>query len=134
MVKYYLIYADVYVNGERLYKHKYDGWTLCDEKDAVPYMNIINWDNLHNQTSGDTRIAGIKIYNLKKGTRVEFWGDFEEVHRPLKEWKGDKLDVTVNRFFEEKEASLQKILEYPNAEIAIQYLKERGLSVCPLIK
>lgn len=111
MIHYYLIYADVYVNGEILHKNKYNGLALREDKDIAPYTRTINWDNIHDLTFDDICIAGIGIRNRKKGTKVEFWREgSKKVPRPLKEWKGDKLEITINYHFEDREAALPVLM------------------------
>lgn len=111
MAKYYLIYADVYVNGEIIHKNKYNGLAFREENDTAPYTHIINWNNIHNLAFDDIFIAGIEIRNLRKGTKVEFWKEnSKKIHRPLKEWKGDKLEITIHYRFEDRETALPVLM------------------------
>jgi hypothetical protein len=49
--------------------------------------------------------------------------------RDVKEWKHKELNIEVKCEWHEYSPSLQKILEWPNGEKAMQYLLERGMNI-----
>ena len=46
-------------------------------------------------------------------------------------FKNDIKNISIRMIYQKKKITLQELFEEFSAEQAIQYIKERGLSVCP---
>lgn len=73
---------------------------------------------------------GISLEKNKKGFRR--FAKWEDCLPIANEKKQKDIDISFSFKYEENHPSIQQILEYPNGEKAIKYLKERGLTVCPM--
>lgn len=132
MMNYYRVKEELFFNGEKIGEQY--GYTM---KDTVPtsrseyyngaelLQNIIDVGHLPEDfqsiATWEKRIFH-HIYVLHG------WGiDFNGVRKVLHE--KDRIVYKIK--YEEMTPSIQKIMEYPDGEKAIQWLKDRGITACP---
>lgn len=114
----------------------YNGEFLCDRRinlqlaDEIPENSQEHgsWDLLERARNNDlTRDIAVKT-NRKGLRRFGHYDDFVPI---ATEKKNPEIDILIIIEYKEVHPSIQGILNYHNGEKAIQYLKERGLTVCP---
>lgn len=115
----------------------YNGEYLCDRRTNLQLADKIpekseqhgSWDLLewahHNNLTRD-----IAVETNRKGSRR--FGHYDDFIPIATEKKNPEIDIIIVNEYEEVHPSIQDILSYRNGEKAIQYLKERGLTVCPM--
>ena len=115
----------------------YNGEFLCSRHTNLQLAEEIpeqseqhgSWDLLewahHNNLTRD-----IAVETNRKGLRR--FGHYDDFIPITTEKKNPEIDIVIINEYEEVHPSIQDILNYRNGEKAIQYLKERGLTVCPM--
>lgn len=132
MLKFYRYYFETINKGQVMYGDS--SRVLVDEKDKPQNETIqITWDNLkqvHRKYGID---VGFNVWTRKKGRVISFFnGNLifrKDYEKDLKEWKDKELDLQLKVSVKECQVSIQDVLDWYDSEKAIQYLKERGLSV-----
>ena len=92
----------------------------------------ITWDNVDEYYRNSGGMYRFNIWKTKKGRRVSFFIDdlfpgFKD-RRDVKEWK-EELNIRIKISYRKYTPSIEDVLEWHNAEDAIKYLKEKGLSI-----
>lgn len=132
MLKFYRTYYHTYNKGHLIGSDS--GRALVEESEK-PKNKIIDftWNNLQDLYSKYGILTSFSIWNFKKGRIISFFTDSLIFRKPwekdIKEWKEKELDLTLQISVKEYTPSIQEVLEWHDSEKAIQYLKERGLSV-----
>ena len=132
MLKFYRTYYETFNKGHLIGTDS--GRILVDENEK-PKDKIIDftWDNIQDLYSKHGIVTSFALWNLKKGRRISFFTNSFIFVKPwekdIKEWKEKELDLKLQVSVEEYTPSIQEVLEWYDSEKAIQYLKERGLSV-----
>lgn len=115
----------------------YNKEILCNRRtnfqlaDEIPEKSIKygSWDLLewayHNCLTSD-----VAVETNRKGLRR--FGHYDSLLPIATEKKNPEIDIVVVNEYAEAQVSIQQILEYHDGRKAIQYLKERGLTVCPI--
>lgn len=129
MLKYYRM--DVYTVYKGESKGCYDTFIICDEKNANPFKEVITWENLDEIYKKFGSLCKFSVWNTKKGRRISFLNTW--VWQEPEEWKIKALDLELLCGYTEVNASINDILNYHDSNLAIQYLKERGLNCCCLL-
>lgn len=127
MKEFYQLKGKIYHNGIYLYTANLGSYFAAEQE---PNKTIeLTWDNLEEYYS---KYSGwrFNIYYPKRGRVVSF-GEFGIIH---KEWRDiherkSPLNITVECYSVKLTKSIDEIMKWPNAEEAIQYLMERGLSI-----
>lgn len=134
MMNYYRVKKELFFNGEKI--GEVCGYTMKDTNPnsrseyysgAELLQNIIDVGHLPNDFQG---IADWEKRILHRGYVLYGWGmDFSGIRRVLHE--EDRIVYKVK--YEEMTPSIQEVMEYPNGEKAVQWLKDRGITACPMI-
>ena len=134
MMNYYRVKKELLFNGEKIGEQY--GYTMKDTdltsrneyySGAELLQNIIDVGHLPNNFQG---IADWEKRILHRGYVLYGWGmDFSGIRRVLHE--EDRIVYKVK--YEEMTPSIQEVMEYPNGEKAIQWLKDRGITACPMV-
>lgn len=132
MLKFYRTYFHTYNKGHLIGTHS--GKTLANEDEKPKEETIeFTWENLQSLYSKYGILTSFSLWNFKKGRIISFFTDSLIFVKPwekdIKEWKEKELDLTLQISVEEYMPSIQEVLNWYDSEKAIQYLKERGLSV-----
>lgn len=125
MLEFYKIQYTTFLNGVKI--GTYSATRLCDKKEENTIDNSINlnWVNMEDYYKEMATVLPFSVYKFKKGMVLDFYADFFTV----KEWKNKILDLKVEITHSKINYSIQQVLEWHDAEQAIQYLNERGLSI-----
>lgn len=115
----------------------YNGEFLCDRHanlqlaEEIPEnsqehgsWDLLEWAHHNNLTEN------VAVETNRKGLRR--FGYYDSLLPLATEKKNPEIDIVILNEYEEVYPSIQDILNYRNGEKAIQYLKERGLTVCPM--
>lgn len=134
MMNYYRVKKELFFNGEKI--GEVYGYTMKDTSlnsrseyysGAELLQNIIDVGHLPNDFQG---IADWEKRILHRGYVLHGWGmDFSGIRRVLHE--EDRIVCKIE--YEEMTPSIQEVMEYPNGEKAIQWLKDRGITACPMV-
>lgn len=113
------------------------GWRVMLDENEVPEPTSVEvtWDNLSDVYESYALLCPFNIWHLKKGRLLSFWNCslFDKNTWDIKEWKTSSIGVIVETSYEEDEnTSLKEILNF-NADLAIQYLVERGINPTSLV-
>lgn len=132
MIKSYRLKVRVLFDGEEMQSRTH-GFVLADEADIS--TKTWTFTNLKEAIDSLPASAGVFTWTWKKLFKKEFYG-LEVESKPFMWSSLDKKPHTlvVEYNYIPYEASLKEIFDYHDATIAIQYLKERGLTVCPIGK
>ncbi len=111
--------------------------TVLLEEEPENKIEKISWENLKEQYAKHGIDLSFNVWNLKKGRVISFFIDkitpffLKEWEKDIKEWK-EPLDITIEIVYEKKTyMTIEKVLKWHDIEKAVQYLKEKGLTVCP---
>lgn len=132
MLKFYRTYYQTFNKGHLIGT---DSGKMLIEERKKPKDEVIDftWDNIRDLYSKYGILTSFGLWNLKKGRRISFFTDSLIFVKPwekdIKEWKEKELDLKLQISVEEYTPSIQEVLEWHDSKQAIQYLKERGLSV-----
>lgn len=132
MLKFYRCYYETINKGQMMYGDF--ARVLVDENDKPQNETIqITWDDLEQIHKKYGIYVGFNVWTRKKGRIISFFeGSIifkKEYEKDLKEWKEKDLDLQFKVSVKEYTPSIQEVLDWHDGEKAIQYLKERGLSV-----
>lgn len=132
MLKFYRCYFETINKGQMMYGDF--SRVLVDEKDKPQNETIqITWDNLEQVHQKYGIDVGFNVWTMKKGRVISFFNGSlifrKDYEKDLKEWKDKELDLQLKVSVKECQVSIQDVLDWYDSEKAIQYLKERGLSV-----
>lgn len=140
MLKFYRVYVETYRGNELMNKYHQFYELLAEENSLVKEREIkITWDNLSEIYQRYGFYLPFMIYHFKKGRVLSFdkFSFFKKMTWDIREWKYPDPNLTIKLKIEEEEEgekSISDILKWHNANEAIQYLTERGLSVFSEIK
>lgn len=132
MIKSYRLKVRILFDGEEVQSHTL-GFVLMEEAST----STKTWTFTNLKEAIDSLPAGADIFKWtwKMPFRKEFYG-LEVESKPFMWSSLDKKPhiLVVEYSYVPYNASLNKIFNYHDSIIAIQYLKERGLTVCPIGK
>lgn len=132
MIKSYRLKVRVLFDGEEV-QSRTRGFVLAEEAG----ISTITWASTNLKEAIDSLPdgAGVFTWTWKRLFKKEFYG-LEVESKPFMWSSLDKKPhiLIVEYSYVPYEASLNEIFGYHDATIAIQYLKERGLTVCPIGK
>ena len=130
MLKFYSVSYTTYHNGTFIAAEH--GRTICDESEIKAFSEEITWDNLTEILQKYGCSLPFNVWKFKKGRRVSFFSGnpFKKDFRDIKEWKSP-LNLTIKVQYKDisNVMSIQDVLNWHDAEKAIQYLNERGLKI-----
>lgn len=134
MMNYYRVKEEVIFNGEKIGVQY--GYTMKDTNPtsrsehysgAELLQNIVDVGHLPEDFRGIVTWEGRTFH---RGYVLHGWGiGFNGERRILHE--EDKIVYKIE--YEEMVPSIQKIMEYHDGAKAIQWLKDRGITVCPMV-
>lgn len=108
----------------------FSGDTLLDDNSVklVNHIDTITWDNIN--ILWEKYHCDCNVKQTKKGRVLVIFDDLFRLNvwKKFREWK-DKINIPIIEENKKITVSLNKVLDWHNAEEAIQYLKEHGLSI-----
>ena len=126
MVEYLYRTMTLYVNDKEVNTIYCDGYLSEQrkEKEVIP----MTWENINDVFYKHGWWLPFSIWNFKRGKRIEFYNGY---HSTIKQKKVKELNmkIVISESKPVKSYSIKDILEDGNAELAIKFLVERGVSV-----
>lgn len=132
MLNSYTLKVRVLFDGEEV-QNRTRGFLLSEEANTA--TKTFTFTDLKEAINSIPGGAGIFSWSWKKPFRKEFYG-LEVESKPFMWSSLDKKPHTliIEYSYVPREVSLNDILNYGDSSLAIQYLKERGLAICPIGK
>lgn len=128
MLNYYSVNYVLKLNGKEV--HHVRRGLICEASQAQSELLEITWGNLADFYQKFGRVCGFEVWEASKGKVIDFYSNpFNGSPRRRKEWRHPELGLTFETVYRKDTPSIRTILEYGNGEKAIQYLRERGLSI-----
>lgn len=138
MLNMYRCIRKVYIDDKLI-----ENFTSYDEGNKMsenPPENVtyhINWDTLGDRSCIKELIGVPNRVSRFCGKKVIITDDTTSFLCPtiykFKEGR-DELNIKIEMIWKQYIPTINEILKWHNGDQAIQYLKDRGLSVCPVIK
>lgn len=133
MMNYYRVKEELYFNGEKIGEQY--GYTMKDEEPKSGtelYSGADLLQNIKDTGHFPEKLRGLASWETRLYYRHQYalraWGiGFNGVSRKLE--KTDKVIYKIK--YEKQTPSIKTILDYPDGDKAIQWLKDRGMTVCP---
>ena len=133
MLKVYRVGTYFKIDGEEPTRIGRTGYRICEETDesGTMYLNKASWDEVYEN-------IGVTANGVRTGTTLFRHRPYIEVFigwpdDPRRFYKGDFKEFTyLDVYTEWEECTLEWIMKHASAEQAIQYMKERGMTVCPM--
>ena len=135
MLKIYKTYLQYQIYGGCWERFGYSGW-LCEEERNVELQKTIienasfkqAFEHFENFPIHDVAVCRTYFRHRPYICLIGAW--FEE---SVNLYQKDFTSLSIRRIVEEdKGVTLEWIMEHLSAEKTIQYLKERGLNICPI--
>lgn len=129
MLQFYRIRHTTYHNGEIISSR--NTAVILTDKDVSTETYEFTWENLEKLYQEHGFECSFNIWNFKKGRRISFFTNtfFKKNHRDVKEWKHPNLNITLVIEYTPFEPSISYVLDWHNAEAALQYLEERKIKI-----
>ena len=131
MLDFYSIRYDTYHNEAKVGAGYAQGLFTETEVESANKELIITWDNLDDFYQINGIFLPFNVWNFKRGRVISFFeGAFTNKNKhDIKEWK-EPTNLTVRlTYVKQRYVSIEDALKWDNVDKAIQYLKEKGLSV-----
>lgn len=133
MMNYYRAKEEIFFNGEKIGADY--GYTMREEEpqnDVELYCGTELLESIRSTGHLPEKFCGLASWEARLFHRNQYilhaWGiGFNGVSRKLE--KTDKIIYKVT--YEEQTPSIKTILDYPDGDKAIQWLKDRGMTICP---
>lgn len=131
MLEFYTLSFETYHNDKFMGG---DSTTILIDEDSAPDLNCstdLNWENLDFVYPTCGVMLPFSIYRSNKKGRVISWYDCSLFNRntwDIKEWK-TPLNITIKSSTRKRNMSIAEVLKWHDADKAIQYLKEKGLTI-----
>ena len=130
MLEFYTLSFETYHNDKFMGG---DSTTILIDEDSAPDLNCstnLDWENLDFVYPTCGLMLPFNIWNTKKGRIVSFFNCslFDRNTWDIKEWK-TPLNITIKSSTRKRNMSIAEVLKWHDADKAIQYLKEKGLTI-----
>lgn len=125
MLKFYYVHYTTYYKGREA--SQATAYALCDETEIKNCRVKVTWENLNEVLENIGFSCGFSVWNMRKGRQISFSKTWP--WQEPKEWKHADPQIEIEFRWSEREVSIQEVLNWHNAEKAIQYLNERNLRI-----
>lgn len=122
MLKAYRVIYRTIINGQNVGSES--AMTICESSKALNRSITITWENVERNKSMD-----FWLRFTKKGRIICYNDGKHFTDCSIKEWKTPNLDIQLTVEYEERKISMRELMNYHDADTAIQYIKERGLEI-----
>ena len=122
MLKAYRVIYRTIINGQNVGSES--AMTICESSKALNRSITITWENV-----GQNKSMDFWLRFTKKGRIICYNDGKHFTDRSIKEWKTPNLDIQLTVEYEERKISMRELMNYHDADTAIQYIKERGLEI-----
>ena len=127
MLKAYLVKTYIAVNDKPKREVGY-GYGLTEEE--LPRVVTTSWsfqDCLEKKLPTSSITHGTTLFRKRPYVEIEYSWDWHDRY-----YNFDSL--TIERHYEPYDITLNELFKEYSADESIQYLKERGMAVCPILK
>lgn len=126
MLKAYRIICRTIINGKCVSSDS--GMTICESSNTLNRSTAITWENVEEKFLKNSWAMGFGLLCRRKG-KVIYYNDGQHfIDRRIKEWKTPVLDIQLVVEYKESKISMRDLMNYHDADIALQYMKERGIA------
>lgn len=131
MLEFYILSLKTYHNDQFMGS---DNATILIDENEAPDFNCdvdLNWENLDFVYPACGIMLPFNVWNGKKGRTVSWFNCslFNRNTWDIKEWVAP-LNITIKSSATKKDnVSISEVLKWHDADKAIQYLKEKGLTI-----
>lgn len=127
MLKAYQVICRTIINDECVSSDS--GMTIREPSDTLNRSISITWENVEEKFLRNSWAIGFGLMLTRKG-KIIYYNDAEHfIDRTIKEWRTPNLDIQLIVEYKETKISMRELMQYYDADIAIQYMKERGLNI-----
>ena len=130
MLKVYVVKSWYKVDDEQWKRGSRHGYMIREEttEEGKLHFHKASWDEVYDKSNLADIWVGQTLFRRRPYIEVHHgWDDTRRFYR------GDFREFTYMDSYDEwKECSLEWIMKHASAEQAIQYMKERGMTVCPM--
>lgn len=102
---------------------------LCDESEVKNEVIAMNWDNVDEIYSKYGMLIHFSLMYANKGRVISFFDGDHFLDQKIKQWKTPHLDAQLTIRYKKIDISMRELMNYHDADKAIQYIKERGLDI-----
>lgn len=102
---------------------------LCEESEVEERTIDINWNNVDVIYSKYGILIHFGLYYANKGKVISYQDGEHFLDKKIKEWKTPKLNAQLMIHCRKVNISMRELMNYYDADKAIQYMKERGLEI-----
>ena len=128
MLKAYLVKTYIAVNDKPKQEVCGYGYGLTEEE--LPRVVTTSWsfqDCFENKLPTPSVVHGTTLFRKRPYVELEYSWDWHDRY-----YNFDSL--TVERHYEPYDITLNELFKEYSADESIQYLKERGMTACPILK
>lgn len=130
MLKFYRKMIKTYKDNELICYHS--GEMLTNEEPKAERF-IVSWENLEEIGERFGFYLPYAYHIFKKGKVIYFFDYFpmgmNKKLKSIKEWKQKETNIHIEISYMEYTPSISEVLDWHDGNKAIQYLKERGLTI-----
>lgn len=127
MLKAYRVIYRTIINGECVGSES--GTTICESSEIKNQSTAITWENVEEKFSKNSFEMCFYLMFSRKGKIIYYNDGKHFMDRKIKEWKTPNLNIQFTTEYKEQKISMHELMKYHNADVAIQYMKERGLDI-----
>ena len=128
MLKAYKVKTDISVDGKPMKRILRVGYGLTEEE--LPRVVTTIWafqDCFDNKVPTPAVKTGTTLFRQRPYVEVEYaWDKVDRYY--------NFDSITIERHYEPYDVTLNELFEDYSADECIQYLKERGMTACPILK
>ena len=135
MLKIFKTYLQYQIDGGRWERFGYSGWLCEEERNVELQKTIIENASFkqafeHFENCPSHNVISCRTYIRHRPYICLIGAGFAE---PTNLYQNNFTSLSIKKITEEnKDVTLEWIIEHLSAEKTIQYLKERGLNICPI--
>jgi len=128
MLKGYKVKTDIFVNDGPKNRISRIGYGLTEEE--LPRTVTTTWsfqDCLDNKVPSPAIKTDTTLFRNRPYVEIEYsWSDVDRYY--------NFNSITIERHYEPYDITLNELFKEYSADECIQYLKERGMTTCPILK
>lgn len=128
MIQAYRVTTYIAVNDEPKKEYWCDGYGLTEEELPQVITTTYSFQDCFDKQLPTLAIQTNKT-SFRKKPYVEVWYDWENV-----KYYYHFDSITIEKHYEPYDITLDELFKKYSADQCIQYLKERGMTACPILK
>lgn len=130
MLQPYLMEITVIVNNNLVYRTFTP--IFISEIEFIDVEKEYDWNNISELfEENKNEYKNFKLLNTQKGKKLSIYDCCDFKNFTLVEWKDNLKFKLVSKYIK-RNLSIEEILKYPDGDVAIKYLVERGMNCIPI--